>query len=302
MLENNHPSLSIRRQCELLNLNRSNVYYKNCAKTDDDMEVCNQIHEIYTHSGCRYGYRKITAGLFRNGYQANHKRVLRLMRSMNIQGLYPKPRTSIRNKEHEIYPYLLRDLSIVRPNQVWATDITYIPMPLGFIYLVAILDWHSRYIVNYKISNSLEAIFCIEMLEEALENGIKPEIFNSDQGSQFTSLGFTEILKSHQIQISMDGKGRCFDNIRVERLWRTIKQEDMYFHGYENVKDAREHLKEFINYYNNERLHQSLDYQTPSEVYFEDKEKENYINGHSIETIKNNSLFLPEAGRCVAIA
>lgn len=300
MLATNHASLSIRRQCEILNFNRSSVYYKSCAK-EEDMEISNQIYEIYLQSGCRYGYRKITAGLSRKGFEVNHKRVLSLMRGMNIQGLYPKPRTSIPNKEHKIYPYLLKDIDIIRPNQVWATDITYIPMPEGFIYLVAILDWYSRYIVNYKISNTMDASFCIEMLEEALENGIKPEIFNSDQGSQFTSLGFTEILKSHQIQISMDGKGRCFDNIRVERLWRTIKQEDMYFYGYENVKDAQEHLKEFVNFYNNERLHQSLDYQTPAEVYFQDIEKEKHSNSHSIEILKKNSLFLHERSECVAI-
>ena len=301
MLETNNHYLSIRRQCEILNFNRSSVYYTSCAKAED-MEISNKIYEIYLKSGCRYGYRKVTAGLSRKGFHVNHKRVLNLMRGMNIQGLYPKPRTSTPNKEHKIYPYLLKDINIIRPNQVWATDITYIPMPVGFIYLVAILDWHSRYIVNYKISNTMEAVFCIEMLEEALQNGIKPEIFNSDQGSQFTSSGFTEVLKSHQIQISMDGKGRCFDNIRVERLWRTIKQEDMYFYGYENVRDAQEHLKEFINFYNNERLHQSLGYQTPSEVYFQDEEKEKHLNNKSSEIFKNNSLFLPERNELVVAA
>lgn len=189
------------------------------------------------------------------------------MRLMGIEVLYPKPKMSVQDEEHEVYPYLLKDLDIVRPNQVWATDITYIRMRHGFLYLVAILDWFSRYVLSWSLSNSLERSFCIEALEGGLSTG-KPEIFNTDQGCQFTSKDFTRVLKNAKIQISMDGRGRCFDNIFTERLWRTVKYEEVYPKNYENGREAHDNLASYLTFYNNERLHQSLQYRTPREVHF----------------------------------
>lgn len=265
MIEFNCANLNISKQAELLCLNRSSLYYK--PRTCDDFELANKIHEIYLQSKCIYGYRKITAFLNISGMIINHKKVIRIMRQMKIKGLYPRKKinTTIANSNQK-FAYLLKDLIISFPNQVWATDITYIALPSGFIYLVAIIDLYSRYIIDHKIATNLDAEFCCKSLVEALQNAT-PQIFNSDQGSQFTSNEFIKILQDKKIKISMDGVGRCFDNIFVERFWRTVKQEDVYYQRYETVVEARRCLGEFVVWYNYERLHQSLDYKTPYQVY-----------------------------------
>lgn len=268
ILDPSYP-LSMRKQSSLLKVSRSNCYYNRVI--NNDSELCIMIKDIYISSDCRYGYRKITFGLNRQGVRINGKKVLRLMQEMKIQGLYPKQniKTTIKNKNHHIYPYLLQDLEIFRPNQVWATDITYIKIGDKFMYFTAIMDIYSRYILSHDLSHSLETESCIIALEEALKRG-KPDIFNTDQGTQFTSNAFIEILKNAGINISMDHKGRCFDNIFVERLWRTIKQEAVYFYRVETVAELEECLNEFVLWYNNERFHQSLGYKTPKEVYYND--------------------------------
>jgi putative transposase len=270
MIEINHPNLNISKQSSMLELSRGNIYYQ--STIIDDSDLANQIHELYLKSRCIYGYRKVTAALAAIGIIVNHKKVMKIMRRMNIKGLYPKKRinTTISNSNHK-FPYLLKDLIISRPNQVWATDITYIWLPIGFIYLVAIIDLYSRYIIAHMVSISLEAEFCIETLNCALKAGVKPEIFNSDQGVQFTSNQFIKILTQEQIRISMDGKGRCFDNIFMERFWRTAKQEDVYYKKYQNVTEAKESIGEFIIWYNYERLHQAIGYKTPYQLYAKGK-------------------------------
>ena len=267
MLEPTHPQLSIRQQASILNICRSTIYYSPLlSKTS---EVANLIKEIYLASDCRYGYRKVAAELNHQGYTINHKKVLRIMQDIGIQGLYPRKfkNTSLKTS-HKIYPYLLEELEITRPNQVWATDITYIALQNRFMYFIAIIDLYSRYIVAHELSANLEASFCIETLKMALTVAI-PHIFNTDQGTQFTSLGFIEVLQQYSIQISMDHKGRCFDNIFAERLWRTVKQEAVYYYRPETVKDLEICLVNFVNWYNHQRLHQSLNYQTPARVYFD---------------------------------
>lgn len=215
-----------------------------------------------------FGSRRITDILKSLGHLVNRKHIQRLMRLMGIEAIHPKPNTSKPNKEHKIYPYLLKNLKITRPNQVWATDITYIPMAKGFQYLVAIIDLYSRYIISWRLSNSLDKDFCIKTLEDALKIG-KPEIFNSDQGSQFTSTEFTDVLKNHSIQISMDGKGRCIDNIFIERFWRSLKYEEVYLKAYANGLDARSSIRQWIGFYNNERPHQGIQSKKPQQLYFQ---------------------------------
>lgn len=214
-----------------------------------------------------YGSRRMSAWLNSTGYGVNRKRVSRLMQTMGIEAIYPKPKTSLPDIQHEKYPYLLKKLSIVRPVQVWATDITYIPLKTGFLYLVAIIDWFSRYVLSWELSNTLDVSFCIHALENALQKGT-PSVFNSDQGSQFTSTDFTAVLKKAGIQISMDGVGRAIDNIMVERLWRSVKYEEVYLKDYSSGAEAHQNLKAYFDFYNNERLHQSLDYMTPKQVHF----------------------------------
>jgi putative transposase len=246
---------------------RSRLYYKPII--DDASELANLIQEVYLASECRYGYRKITAELQAMGVSVNHKKVLKFMKSMGIEGLYPKKkcRTSIKDKEHKVYPYLLEGIVISRPNQVWATDITYIHIGGRFIYLVAILDLYSRYVIAYSLSHSLEASFCVHTLKQALAQK-QPEIFNSDQGVQFTSHDFINELLKYGIQISMDHKGRCFDNILMERLWRTFKQEALYFYRPSTLRELEEVIKKFIHWYNHKRRHQALDYKVPADLYF----------------------------------
>lgn len=226
-----------------------------------------KIDELYLQHPC-WGSRSMVRQLERQGIIANRKHIQRLMRLMGIEAVYPKPRTSRPHPEHKIYPYLLRNLTIDRPNQVWATDITYIPMERGYMYLVAIMDWHSRKILSWQISNTLESAFCIQALQEALSRYGRPEIFNTDQGAQFTSNDFTKVLKDNHIAISMDGRGRCQDNIFVERLWWTIKYQYLYLHSFDCGSALRKGLKTWISFYNRDRGHSSLDNRTPDEVYY----------------------------------
>jgi putative transposase len=271
MIETNHPTLSIRRQCELVGLNRSTFYWQPASESPLNLELMRLIDREYTRAPF-YGYRKMTARLNnRPGIQVNRKRIARLMGKMGLQAVYPRPRTSLPNQQHRKYPYLLRGLAIKRPNQVWGADITYVPMPLGFMYLVAIMDWFSRFVVAWQLSNTLEGGFCLEALHLALRDG-QPDIFNTDQGSQFTAHDFTATLEAASIRISMDGRGRVFDNIFVERLWRTVKYEDIYIKEYVTVPALVAGLDDYFHLYNFERPHQSLGYQVPADVHFAVKE------------------------------
>ena len=257
--------LSVRQQCELLGFNRSNLYYQQRARNlDAEHRLREAIDKQFMDDPC--GVIKMMKYLRRLGYSAGEKLVRRLMRSMNLLAIYPKPRLSQKHPQHRIYPYLLRGVEILRINQVWAIDITYIQLARGFCYLVAVMDWFSRYVLAWRLSNTLDASFCVECLEEALTYGM-PGILNSDQGVQFTSTDFTQKLLDKKIRISMDGRGRVFDNIFIERLWRTVKYSNIYVQEYPTMIDARNGLGKYFNKYNTERIHQSLDYQTPWEVY-----------------------------------
>ena len=265
LIEPNHPALSIRRQCDLLRLNRATYYYEPATETPFNLTLMRLIDEEYTAHPF-YGRRNMTTYLRRLGYTVNPKRIRRLMQKMGLVAICPKPRTTVVNQEHRIYPYLLRGVEIVRPNQVWSTDITYVPMPNGFMYLTAVIDWYSRYVLAWQLSNTLDSLFCIEALEQALTRG-RPEIFNTDQGAQFTADAFTAILLAAGSRISMDGKGRALDNIFVERLWRTVKYEDLYLNHYATVPLLYTGLHDYFYFYNYERPHQSLDNRTPAAVY-----------------------------------
>jgi putative transposase len=267
LVEAAHPSLSIRHQCELLGLNRSSLYYEPAQESEENLLLMRLIDEQYTETPF-YGSRRMREVLERKGYSVCRDRIRRLMRKMGIEAIYPKPRTSVSNAQHKVYPYLLRDLEITRPNEVWASDITYVPMNRGFMYLVAIVDWYSRFVLAWQLSNTLEVDFCLEALREALNHYGTPEIFNTDQGSQYTSIVFTDCLKQAGIKISMDGKGRCYDNIVVERMWRNVKYEDIYIKNYSSVVALHQGMDEYFLRYNQRRPHQSLQYQTPAEVYF----------------------------------
>lgn len=266
LINSSLKKLSIRQQCELVELNRANLYYKPVKVLGETLKVMHRMDEIFTKSPF-YGSRRIAVTLQREGWNIGRDKVCSLMRKMGLEAIYPKMNLSKRNKAHKIYPYLLADMDIVRPNQVWSADITYIRLRQGFMYLVAIIDWFSRYVLSWQLSNSLDVCFCTEALEEALANGC-PDIFNSDQGVQFTSNEFTDILLSRGILISMDGKGRALDNIFVERLWRSVKYENVYIKGYQYPLDARQGLSEYFSFYNNQRYHQSLEYKTPREVHY----------------------------------
>jgi putative transposase len=262
-----HETLSIRRQCELLGLNRSTLYYCGVSVSEEDLQLMRLIDEQFSRRPI-YGSRRMVVWLASQQHVVNRKHVQRLMRQMGLVAIYPKPRLSAGRKEHKIYPYLLRNVEVTRPNQVWATDITYVRLARGFMYLVALLDWYSRYVLSWRLSNSLEESFCIEALEEALAWQC-PEIFNSDQGAQFTSKTFTSRLEDRGVAISMDGRGRVFDNIFIERLWRTVKYEDIYLKDYETVPELRHGLGNYFTFYCYERPHQSLGNRTPWEVYRE---------------------------------
>lgn len=274
MIDREHPELSLVRQCSLLGISRSSLYYQPVPASAEDLELMALMDRQYLKTPF-YGSRKMTAWLQTQGYQVNRKRVQRLMGEMGLQAIYRRPNTSKPAPEHKVYPYLLKGLEINRVNQVWTADITYIPMARGFLYLVAIMDWHSRYVLAWRLSNTMEVGFCLEALEEALSQG-KPEIFNTDQGSQFTSDAFTGMLLDHGIQVSMDGKGRYTDNIFVERLWRSIKYEEVYLKAYQNGSEARAGIGAYLEFYNRERPHQALGYQTPAEV-FQEKQQRKWL-------------------------
>ena len=265
MLDPDHPRISVKRQCELLGVNRSGYYYLPEPESSLNIALMHLLDEQFTATPF-YGIRRMTAFLQRLGYQVNRKRIARLMRLMGIQAIYPRPRTSVPDHQHKVYPYLLDGVEISCPDHVWSTDITYIRLHGGFVYLAAILDWFSRYVISWRLSNTLDQYFCLEMLEEALSSG-KPAIFNSDQGSQFTAEKFTGMLEDRGIAVSMDGRGRYYDNIFIERLWRTVKYEEVYLHDYRTVSDAYTRLGKYFSFYNNDRLHQSLGYRVPAEVY-----------------------------------
>lgn len=258
--------ISIARQCELLGLNRSSFYYQPSSQVGDiNLRLMHKLDELYTEHPY-YGVRRMTACLRRDQEEVNIKRVRRLLRLMGLEAIYPKKNLSKANKEHVIYPYLLRDIAIVRNDQVWSTDITYIRLRNGFVYLMAVIDWFSRYVLDWQLNISLEADFCIETLDRVLQNG-KPEIFNTDQGSQFTTPRFVKPLLNNGILVSMDGRGRALDNVFVERLWRSVKQEKVYLEDFKTVKEAKTGIADYFEYYNHRRPHQSLDYKTPAEVY-----------------------------------
>jgi putative transposase len=265
LIEPGHPRISVRRQCALLGLSRTGLYYKPRRVSADNLRLMRLLDEQYTRTPY-YGIRRMTAWLRTQGYQVNHKRVQRLLRLLGLEAIYQKPRLSQLVGGQQVYPYLLRGVNIERVDQVWSTDITYIRLLHGFVYLVAILDWFSRYVLAWEVSVTLDSDFCISALERALLHA-QPEIFNSDQGAQFTSMAFTERLKARGIQISMDGRGRALDNIFVERLWRTLKYEEVYLHDYRSVPEAIHSLRRYFTFYNGERLHQALNYQTPEAVY-----------------------------------
>ena len=253
------------RQCRLLSISRSGLYYQPKAIAEEDLALMKLIDRQYLVTPF-YGARKMAAWLGSQGKRAGRKRVQRLMRLMGLRAVYRRPRTTTPAQGHRRYPYLLNGLSITAPNQVWAADITYIPMARGFLYLVAVMDWHSRYVLSWRLSNTLEADFCVEALGESLGTG-KPEIFNTDQGSQFTGDGFTGLLEKRDIRISMDGKGSYSDNLFIERLWRTVKYEEVYLKAYRDGSEARAALADYFRFYNNQRPHQGLGYRTPAAVY-----------------------------------
>ena len=260
-----HPWLSVTRQCVLLGLARSTAYYEPAWESEENLWLMRRIDEQYLRTPF-YGSRRMTVWLQSTGQRVNRKRVQRLMQVMGIEALYPKRRTTVRGDGHKIYPYLLRDLAITRPDQVWSADITYVPLRRGFMYLVAVLDWFSRYVLSWRLSNSLETTFCLEALDEALARR-RPEIFNTDQGAQFTSPAFTGRLLAAGVPISMDGRGRALDNVFVERLWRSVKYEEVYLQDYGGMGDAQRGLGRYFPFYNEELPHQALGYQTPRGVY-----------------------------------
>jgi putative transposase len=264
-VERGHRDLSVRRQCELLGVNRAGLYYQPVGESEENLLLMRLVDEQYTRAPF-YGSRRMTAWLETQGHEVNRKRISRLMQVMGIEAVYPKPRLSRPGEGHKIYPYLLRGVTVERVNQVWSTDITYIRMAQGFVYLVAVMDWFSRFVLSWSLSLTMEIDFCLEALKSALRRG-RPEIFNSDQGSQFTSEKFTAALEAKQIAISMDGRGRCMDNIFIERLWRSLKYEEVYLKDYESVAEARAGIERYFRFYNHERLHQSLDYRTPAALH-----------------------------------
>lgn len=265
MVERN-SKISISRQCQLLGIHRSGLYYAPVTEKEDNLKYMRLLDEQYLSTPF-YGVRRLTRWLRKKGFRVNRKRVKRLMSLMGWQTLYRKPNTSWKNKENKIYPYLLKDLNIDHKNQAWGIDITYVPMRRGFMYLCAIIDLHTRYIVNWGISNSMTAQWCCGLVQEAIENHGRPEIINSDQGSQFTSQEYIDLLQSHGIKISMDGKGRAIDNIFIERVWKSVKYECIYLNAFEDGVQLYEGLEKYFHFYNTERMHQALDYETPESLF-----------------------------------
>jgi len=269
MVQKDHPRLSIVRQTDLLGVCRSAVYYRTKGETTYNLQLMRLIDEQFLKTPY-YGSRQMMRWLRRQGHRINRKRTGRLMRLMGLSVIYQRPNTSKPHPDHKVYPYLLRDVTVTRPNQVWSTDITYIPMRRGFLYLVAVIDWSTRAVLSWRLSNTMDSDFCVEALEDALRRHGAPEIFNTDQGSQFTSFAFTSVLKEHGVRISMDGKGRCLDNVFIERLWRSLKYECVYLKEFENGLVAKLEIADWIRDYNWDRPHSSLpDDMTPMEVYNE---------------------------------
>jgi putative transposase len=266
-----HSELSVRRQCELLNLNRASYYLMPTVESADNLALMRRLDELHLQYPF-YGSRKLAYVLSQPRAPVNRKRVQRLMRVMGLEAVYQKPRTTRRDETHKIYPYLLRNLSIVRPNQVWSADITYVPMPSGFMYLVAVIDWFSRYVLSWRLSNTLDGTFCLEAIEAARRRGL-PEIFNSDQGVQFTSRTLTGRWESWGVAISMDGRGRALDNVFIERLWRSVKYESIYLHEFATVPMLTQGLEEYFQFYCHQRPHQGLNNRTPAAVYHERRQK-----------------------------
>lgn len=266
MIEPTHPQLSIARQCELVSISRSGFYYRPADETPLNLALMRLIDAQFLETPW-YGSRQMARHLRREGYTVGRKRVRRLMAKMGLAPIYQRPRTTVPHPEHRVYPYLLRDLVIDRPNQVWCADLTYIPMRRGFLYLVAIMDWATRKVLSWRVSNTMDVEFCLEALEEALARFGRPEIFNSDQGSQFTSPRFTGMLQDTGVRISMDGRGRWMDNVFIERLWRSLKYECVYLHAFETGSDLRAGLSQWIGYYNARRPHSTLAGRTPDEAY-----------------------------------
>lgn len=281
--------MPITSQAELLSLNRSGLYYRPLAPSPQEVALKHRIDELYT-SYPFYGSRRITATLRREGWRLNRKATQRHMREMGIAGIHPGPNLSKRRSDHKVYPYLLRGLDIIRPNQVWGIDITYIRLARGWLYLVAIIDWFSRYVVGWELADSLEVGFVLTAVASAFTRA-KPEILNSDQGSQFTSPAYLELLHGAGVRVSMDGKGRASDNIFTERLWRSLKYEEVYLHDYQSPKEARTGIGRYLDFYNHERLHQSLNYQTPAEVYLE-------LTQQTSLTITATNKVLMEGRKC----
>jgi putative transposase len=267
MIDFNSSEISVAFQCNLLSINRSSVYYKPKQIKKRDLDLMRIIDEQYLETPF-YGSRSMRNHIRRLGWTINRKPIQRLMRLMGLQAIYPKPRTTKPHPQNKVYPYLLRGLKINRPDQVWAADITYVPMSRGFMYLVAIMDWHSRKVLSWRVSNSMDADFCVEALEEAIDKYGCPEIFNTDQGCQFTSESFINVLKRNNIKISMDGRGRFQDNIFIERLWWTVKYQYLYLRAFDDGKELKKGLKKWFQYYNQDRFHQSLEDWTPDEIYF----------------------------------
>ena len=265
LVEAGHAEISVRRQCELLGVNRSSLYYQPAGESEENLKLMGMLDEEYTRHPF-YGSRRMKLWLGEQGHEVNRKRVRRLMEVMGIEAVYPKPKVSQPGEGHKIHPYLLKGVEVTRVNQVWSTDITYIRLRGGFVYLVAVMDWYSRYVLSWSLSLTMEVDFCVEALKRALRRG-RPEIFNSDQGSQFTSEQFRGELEKRGIAISMDGRGRCFDNIFIERLWRSLKYEEIYLKEYGLVPEARAGIGNWFRFYNQERPHQSLGNQSPAAVF-----------------------------------
>jgi len=264
---NKESKLSIVRQCKLLDISRSGLYYQPKPVSAEELDLMRLLDGAHMQHPY-YGSRRLKGWLADHGHLVSRRKLVRLMRRMGIVPIYPKKNTSKPNRQHKVYPYLLRGLTIDRSNQVWCTDITYIPMARGFLYLVAIMDWHSRKVLSWRLSNTMDVHFCLEAMDEAVTRFGAPEIFNSDQGAQFTAEAFTGALKGHGIRISMDGKGRCMDNIFIERLWRSLKYEEVYLKAYDSVAEASQGIGDWIRFYNMDRRHQGLEDQTPDSVYF----------------------------------
>jgi len=267
MIKDSKEKLSITKKCRLLSISRSSCYYRSKGGSEDNLQLMKKIDELYLKYPF-YGSRQMSLHLKGEGYSASRHKVRRLMKLMGICAVYQKPNTSKKNIQHKIYPYLLRDRAIEASNDVWCTDITYIPMNKGYMYLIAIMDWSSRRVLSWKLSNTMDTSFCISALEEAINTYGKPNIFNTDQGSQFTSNDFTDILKSHEILISMDGKGCWMDNVFIERLWRSLKYECVYLQEFDNVKSLKISISEWIKFYNTRRPHSSFNGLTPDKVYY----------------------------------